>query len=360
MSRPTLARIALSALRHNLAVARAHARTGEVASRLWAVVKANAYGHGLGNALEAFGDADGLAMLEFDLAARLREWGWTRPILMMEGAFDRADVAFALEAGLDLVVHQEDQVAWLREAKSGGPVRAWVKVNSGMNRLGVPADAAARTHAALHGLETISEVGLMTHFANADLSGGADEAFARFMQCSQGLTGPRSLANSAALIDLPHTRADWVRPGVMLYGASPFADRSAVGLGLRAAMTLESRVIGVQQLRAGDTVGYGSTFRADRAMRIAIVACGYADGYPRHAPTGTPVAIDGVRTRLVGRVAMDMLMVDLTPVPGAGVGSRVELWGAEVPIDEVAASAGTIGYELMCALAPRVRVEVSN
>ena len=347
-------------MRHNLAVARAHARAAGGAAAVWAVVKANAYGHGLRHAMAAFAEADGLAVVEFDMAARLRDWGWSGRILMLEGAFDRHDVAQALDTGLDLVLHHDEQIAWVLEAGPGRKVRTWLKFNSGMNRLGFIGEAFRRAHAALSGAPAVAAIGLMTHFANSDLPGGAEDALARFVEATRGLRGPRSLANSAALIDLPRARADAVRPGVMLYGGSPFADRSAASLGLRAAMTLESRVIAVQDLGPGDAVGYGSLFRAEQPMRIGVVACGYADGYPRHAPTGTPVAVDGVLTRTVGRVAMDMLMVDLAPIPAAGVGSRVELWGETVPVDAMAAAAGTIGYELMCALAPRVPVRAED
>ena len=325
---------------------------------VWAVVKADAYGHGLREAARAFEQADGLAVLEFESAARLREWGWSKRILMMEGAFDREETDFALQAGLELVVHQPAQIEWLARSAATRSIGVWLKFNSGMNRLGMTAPELRSAHARLAGLPAVAHTGLMTHFADADLPGGADDALSRFRAATEGLRGPRSLANSAALIDLPHTHADAVRPGIMLYGGSPFAGRAAAALGLQPAMTLGSRLIGVQRLRPGEAVGYGSTFRAEREMRIGVVACGYADGYPRHAPTGTPVAVDGVRTRLVGRVAMDMLMVDLTPVPDASIGTPVELWGSRVPIDEVATAAGTVGYELMCALAPRVPREV--
>lgn len=348
-------------MRDNLAVARGLARdAGPRSGRIWAVVKANGYGHGLRNALHGFADADGLALIEFDLASRLRAWGWDGPILMLEGAFDTADVAQAREQGLALVVHDEDQLRWLetRGPADAGRLDVWLKCNTGMNRLGFPAASIPGLHARLRTLPAVRSVGLMTHFANSDLPGGADEAIGSFARATAGLAGERSLANSAALIDLPATRADWARPGVMLYGGSPFASRSARSLGLRAAMSLRSRIIAIQNLSPGDAVGYGSIFRADRPMRIGVVACGYADGYPRHAPNGTPVAVDGVRTGTVGRVAMDMLMVDLGPVPSAGVGAEVELWGDRIPIDEVAAASGTIGYELMCALAPRVPAEV--
>ena len=355
MSRPTLATIELAALTHNLQRARALA----AGARVWAVVKADAYGHGLGNAIEAFREADGLALVEFDGAQRLRDLGWTRPILMLEGAFDAGDAALAAELNLALVVHCDEQRGWVQSIEGERPVDVFLKFNSGMNRLGYDQAGLRAAYESLRGARAVRSITLATHFANADVAGGADAALARFERATQGLAAPRSLCNSAALIAVPGARGDAargdsVRPGIMLYGATPFADRGAAELELRPAMTLESRLIAVQQLAVGEAVGYGSTFVADRPTRIGVVACGYADGYPRHAPTGTPVAVDGVRTRTVGRVAMDMLMVDLGPVPGASAGSRVELWGATVPIDEVATHAGTIGYELMCALAPRV------
>lgn len=327
-------------------------------ARIWAVVKADGYGHGLEPAMRGFADADGLALVEFDYARRLRALGWRRPLLMLEGAFDASDVALAAQLGLTLAVHDESQLRWLETWRGPERLQVELKLNTGMNRLGFPAREGREAFARLQRLDCVESVGLMAHFADADVPGGADEALARFDRATAGLSARCSLANSAALIDLPAARRDAVRPGVMLYGATPFADRSAASLGLRAAMTLSSRLIGVQRLVEGDTVGYGSTFAAPAPMRVGVVACGYADGYPRHAPTGTPMAVAGIRTRLVGRVSMDMVTVDLDPIPGAKVGDEVELWGETVPIDEVAAAAGTVGYELMCALASRVPVEV--
>lgn len=350
MPRPILATISIPALRRNLSVARARAPGRFV----WAVVKADGYGHGLSNALRGFDGADGLALVEFDRALRLRELGWTGPILMLEGAFEAADVEQAAAQRFSLVVHETRQIDWLERLPAGAALDVLLKLNSGMNRLGFEPAPFRAAFERLRALPGVRAVTLMTHFADADVEGGATSALDRFEHATRGLEAPRSLANSAAVLSLPASHGAAIRPGILLYGATPFAHRDARSLGLRAAMTLESALIAVQSLAAGDAVGYGSTFRAERAMRIGVVACGYADGYPRHAPTGTPVAVDGVRTRIVGRVAMDMLTVDLTPVPRAGVGARVELWGEAVPIDEVAQAAGTIGYELMCALAPRV------
>ena len=357
MSRPIYATVSVAAMRHNLARVRALAP----GARAWAVVKANAYGHGVEAALDGFRDAHGLALVEFDKARALREAGWQRPILMLEGAFDEADVAQAARDRLSLVVHEARQIDWIAAATPVAPIDVHLKFNSGMNRLGFDEPGLRDAHARLGAMPAVASVGLVTHFANADLPGGAAGAIARFESATTGLVGERSLANSAAVIGLPAAHRDWVRPGIMLYGASPFGDRSAADCGLRPAMALRSRLIAVQALSAGDSVGYGSAFTADRPMRVGIVACGYADGYPRHAPTGTPIAVAGRRTRTLGRVSMDMLVVDLDPLPEARAGAEVELWGGGlVDIDEVAASAGTIGYELMCALAPRVPVRIDR
>jgi alanine racemase len=355
MSRPVRARVSLSALAHNLSVVRRSAP----GARVWAVVKAHAYGHGLSAAVRGFAGADGMALVEFDNARRLRALGWRGPILMLGGAFGSDDVSTAGALGLSLVVHEAAQVEWLREHR-GGAVDVWLKLNTGMNRLGVAPEQAASLQRELSAMPGVGKVSLMTHFADADRPGGADGAIERFERATADLPGSRSLANSAAVFDVPRAHRDWVRPGIALYGASPFADRAAGALGLRAAMTLGSELVAVRTLRAGDAVGYGSTFVADAPLRVGVVACGYADGYPRHAATGTPIEVAGVRTRTVGRVSMDLLTVDLDPVPQAGVGAPVELWGERVPVDEVAASAGTIGYELLCAVAPRVPMHLGD
>lgn len=355
MPRPIVASISISALQHNLVVAKAHAP----AAKAWAVVKANAYGHGLERAMRGFAGADGLALVEVDYAVRLRELGWTKPILLLEGFFEAADLPLLARHDIQFAVHCEEQIAWLEAFETGAGLHAHLKMNSGMNRLGFKPDAYRAAHARLKRIASIRSVTMMTHFANADDAGNPDlslqEQLKRFNAGTQGLDGPKSLCNSAA--DLLHGELafDWVRPGIMLYGGTP-GGGSAADFGLRPAMTLESRIIGVQDIAPGEAIGYGSRFVADQPMRIGVVACGYADGYPRHAPNGTPVMVDGVKTGTVGRVSMDMLAVDLSAIPNAGVGSRAVLWGEGLPIDEVAFAAGTIGYELMCALAPRVAV----
>lgn len=360
MPRPIQATIHPSALASNLARARAAAP----GSRTWAVLKADGYGHGLLPAAAAFDAADGLALLEFDRASILRERYPARRILMLEGPFGPADARQAVAERLDLAVHSAIQLDWIETAarKAGAaPAAIWLKYDSGMHRLGFDAEGLAAARIRLAAFDRVPPIGLMSHFANADRLGGIEAALDRIGEVRRACPElPCSFANSAAVLASPIAHGDWIRPGIMLYGASPFDGRSAASLGLRAGMTLASELIAVRRIEAGESVGYGSTFIAPAPMRIGTVACGYADGYPRHAPTGTPVVVGGIRTQLVGRVSMDMLGVDLEPVPQAGIGTAVELWGEALPIDEVAAAAGTIGYELMCALAPRVPVRLAD
>jgi len=356
MPRPLLAITDIPALRSNLAVARHKAP----ASKLWAVVKADAYGHGLANALQGFASADGLSLVEFDRAVTLRELGWKGPLMMMEGVFSAPDLALLQAYDLQPVVHNDEQIALL--ATLGGEVGLHIhlKINTGMNRLGFVPERAPEVFSRLCALPAVSSISWLTHFANAEdpeAELSAAVQWAQLQACMQGLDASVSLSNSAALLLQGQISGDWARPGVMLYGGSP-GGGSAASFGLQAAMTLRSELVAIQHLKAGSSIGYGSGFTAEHSMRIGVVACGYADGYPRHAPTGTPVLVNGVRTRVVGRVSMDMLSVDLDPVPDAIVGSAVELWGTQLPIDEVAHAAGTIGYELMCGITPRVRREV--
>ncbi len=355
-SRPIRARIAPQAIRHNYRLAKQHAPR----SRAWAVIKANAYGHGQWRAVDALRDeADGFAMLECENAVALREAGITQPILLLEGIFSARDARAVVEHRLTTVVHCPEQLELLvRNGHFSAPVAVCLKLNTGMNRLGFTAQTLPKALDILRQLPV--DITLMTHFAEADGERGVAWQMERFRALAGDWKGPVSLGNSAAVLRHPEAHGDWVRPGIMLYGASPFAEQSAAELGLQPAMTLESAIIGVQELAPGERVGYGGTFTAERPMRIGVVACGYADGYPRHAPTGTPIAVMGRRTRIVGRVSMDMLACDLTDIPAAGIGAPVTLWGrglaGEVPADEVAAAAGTIAYELFCAVAPRVPV----
>ena len=352
--RPLTATIDTAALAHNLGVARAHAG----AARVLAVVKANAYGHGLDRVLPALGLADGLALIEIDVAARLREAGYAKRLVLLEGLFERAEVEAAARCDLSIVVHCEEQLRMLDAAPAGARFDVLFKLNTGMNRLGFAPAQAGDALARLRAHRAVRDVALMTHFAAADEARGIGFQFDAFSRFAAAHSLRCTLANSAALLRYPQARADWVRPGIMLYGCSPFADAPAAQFGLTPVMTLASRVIAVQALNAGDSVGYGSAFSAPHAMRIGVVACGYADGYPRHAPTGTPVLVAGQRTRTVGRVAMDLICCDLSGLPVAAVGAPVTLWGEGLPADEVAAAAGTVSYELLCALAARVPVVV--
>jgi len=361
MPRPIHALIHTDALRHNLA--RLQQATPD--ARLWAVVKAQAYGHGLERAFAGLRAADGFAVLDLTEAQTLRALDWRGPILLLEGVFEQRDLEACSRLDLWHVVHNEAQIDMLSRHKNQVPQRVFLKMNSGMNRLGFVPERFRAAWARLNALPQVDEISLMTHFAHADDSVGVDAQLAVFQATSLDLPGERSLANSAAMLrhgDNPAVSADWVRPGIALYGSAPDHPlHTAADWGLRPTLSLRSQIIGVQHLKAGDEVGYGGVFRAPHDMRIGVVACGYADGYPRHAPTGTPVLVAGARTTTVGRVSMDMLCVDLTLVPQAQQGSETTLWGqasngALLCIDEVAAAAGTVAYELMCALAPRVPV----
>jgi alanine racemase len=354
MSRPTRAEIDTDALRRNFEVARRHCG----AAKIWSVVKANAYGHGLLRVARALADhSDGFAVIEPESALALRDEGIELPILMMEGFYSSEELPLFAELRLTPVLHTLDQVDALERAGLPMRIPVYLKLNTGMNRLGLD---AGELELALEHLEHTGAGGpitLMTHFADADEERGIADQLARFRQMRADRPLATCLANSAALLRFPESIGDWVRPGIMLYGASPFpTQQSAEALGLLPVMTLSSELIGVQSLQPGDRVGYAGTFVADSEMRVGVVACGYADGYPRHAPTGTPILVGGRRTRTLGRVAMDKICVDLTGIPDAAVGTAVTLWGKGMPADDVATAAGTVAYELFCALSPRVPI----
>lgn len=352
-------------MRHNLA----RVRQAALDAKVWAVVKARAYGHGVAQAFAGFRAADGFAVLDLSEAQTLRELDWRGPILLLEGVFEQRDLEWCSRLDLWHVVHNEAQIDMLSRHKTQLPQRVFLKMNTGMNRLGFAPARFRSAWARLNALPQVDEISLMTHFAHADDAQGVQAQMQVFQATSHDLPGERSLANSAAVLRHgahPEVLADWVRPGIALYGSAPDHPlHQAAHWGLQPAMSLRSQLIAVQHLQAGDEVGYGGLFKASQDMRIGVVACGYADGYPRHAPSGTPVLVHGVLCQTVGRVSMDMLCVDLTPVPAAHVGSEVTLWGCATSgevlcIDEVAAAAGTVGYELMCALAPRVSVHVDE
>ncbi len=352
MARPIQAHVDSSALQNNLHIAR-----GLTAARIMAVIKADGYGHGLLRVAEALVASDGFALLDIQDAIALREAGFRQTILLLEGFFDAEDLALVAEYDLTCVIHNQQQIALLDAYPRRGTLDVWLKINSGMNRLGFAPHSVAPVMEQLRRHPALRDITLMNHFAHADEARGIAEQLTVFNELAASYRVARSLANSAAVLRYPASHADWVRPGIMLFGASPFAETSAQQLGLKPVMTLSSRIIALQELKAGDEIGYSSLFRAEHAMRVGIVACGYADGYPRHAPNGTPVLVDGQRTQILGRVSMDMLYVDLSKLARADVGSRVVLWGEGMPIETVAQAAGTISYELMCALSKRVPIK---
>jgi alanine racemase len=363
MPRPIQATIHSDALRHNLARMRDCAPDAKV----WGVVKANAYGHGIERVFGGLRGADGFALLDLQEAERVRALGWRGPILLLEGVFEPRDLELCSRLNLWHTVHCDEQIDMLAMHKTHQPHRVFLKMNSGMNRLGFAPHRYRSAWTRLDALPQVDEISLMTHFSDADGAKGIAQQLRVFDEVTRDLPGERTLSNSAASLRFGKNagvRADWIRPGIAVYGSAPdYPDHDIAHWDLQPAMTLTARIIAVQELAPGETVGYGSSFTADAPLRIGVVACGYADGYSRHCSTGTPVLVDGVRTRMVGRVSMDMITVDLTPVPEAGFGAAVTLWGRAgngtvLSIDEVARAGGTVGYELMCGLALRVPVVV--
>lgn len=357
---PIRARIALDAWRRNLALLRRAAPT----SKLLAVIKANAYGHGAVQAARTLAEADAFGVARLGEGVELRRARITRPIVLMEGVFSDAELALALQHELDLVVHEPGQLQMLERAATAAGRVIWLKIDTGMSRLGFAPQDAVDAAKRLRALPQLGELRVMTHFACADEPGSplTDRQRQRFDTALAEIsrTGSRpvaGLANSAAILDRPDTHRDWVRAGIALYGSSPFSGRTAESLGLEPVMTLATQVIALRDLQPGDTVGYGATWHAARPSRLATIAAGYADGVPRHLPSGSPVLVDGRRVPLVGRVSMDMVTVDVTDLEGVRVGSEATLWGRGLPVDEVAAAAGTISYELLCGVTRRVAFE---
>ncbi|WP_339523208.1 alanine racemase [Pseudomonas sp. EA_35y_Pfl2_R111] len=351
--RPLVATIDLSAIAHNYAVAKRCAPGRQA----FAVVKANAYGHGVREVVTALHDmADGFAVASLEEAAEVRALHGEARILLLEGCFEEDECQFAAQLGLDVVLHGEQPAQQLLAASLARPVNVWLKLDSGMHRLGFSAAAVREWHGRLRGAAQVAELNLLSHFACADERGSetTELQLEQFLDLLDLDFAQRSLANSAAILTIPAAHMDWLRPGIMLYGATPFADLGVAELGLRPAMSLTAQLIACRDVAVGEAVGYGGTWRAERPSRIGTVSCGYADGYPRHAPAGTPVVIQGQRVALVGRVSMDMLTIDLTDLPAGAVGDAVELWGAQLPVDEVAHAAGTIGYELLSKVTARV------
>lgn len=351
--RRTRVTIDLGALRHNLERAR-HAAPGR---RVMAAIKANGYGHGLVRAAGALASADALGVACLAEALELREAGVSGRIVLLEGFFHAEEIPLIAAHGLDTVVHHPEQLRALELTPTDRPLQVWLKLDTGMHRLGFPPERLREHHQRLHDSRARTElVGFMTHLAEAD--DRASDATARqvslFETTLAGLPGERAIANSAGVLGWPQTHADWVRPGIMLYGVSPFIGGSGGEEGLRPAMTLESQLIAVNHLRRGERIGYGGTWTCPEDMPVGVVSIGYGDGYPRHARNGTPVLVNGRRARLVGRVSMDMLTVDLRDQPDARVGDPVVLWGRGLPAEEIAQCAETIAYELLCGVTRRV------
>jgi len=347
-----------AALRHNLA----RVRNLAPRSRVWAVIKSNAYGHGVERVAQALAGADGFALARLEEALRLRELGIRKPLLILEGVFNIDDARAAIAADCQLAVHHPYQVELLAGLDLPPSLKVWLKVDTGMHRLGIRPDQVTRVSARLRDCRVVSELNLMTHLANADDRG--DDAtrhqYERYDSLPLARFKQHSLANSAGLIAYPETRRDWVRPGIMLYGVSPFTDSLGVEEDLRPVMTFSARVIAVNTCKAGERIGYGGTYRCPVDMPVAVLGVGYGDGYPRHAGSGTPVLIRGRRLPLIGRVSMDMISVDARRLPDLQIGEAAILWGRGLAVEEIARAAGTIGYELLCGITGRVEFSDRN
>lgn len=357
MSRLIRAVIEPRALRHNLTTIRERSRR----ARIMAVVKANAYGHGLVPTALALPEADAFAVARLEEGLALRAAGITAPIVLLEGVFSAEQLLEAARHGFDLVVHDALQVELLEEMTGAHRFVLWIKIDTGMNRLGFPPREFAGALERVRRLKTAPlEIRVLTHLACADARDNrmTSEQLARFRETTRGLNYSVSIANSAGIFGSAALNCDWVRPGLALYGASPFADSSAAQLGLEPVMSLESSVIALRRVTAGETVGYGAAWTAPRDSKIAIIAAGYGDGLPRGLPGGTPVLIDGARAPIVGRVSMDMIAVDVSALPEVHVGTGALLWGPGLPVEEIARHAGTIPYELLCSVSQRVPLEL--
>lgn len=352
--RPLKALINQTALRYNLATVKQLAPK----SKIMAVVKANGYGHGLINVAHGLIESDGFAVLSLNEAIDLREHGFEQDLLLLEGAFEAYEASIAAKMHFNLVVHSLYQLQIIEKLKLDHPIDIHFKINTGMNRLGFNPIEAKEILKTLQSKSYIKSITLMTHFATADEAKGIDWQFNTFNDVAKHFNFSRSVANSASIINYKSTHLDWVRPGIMLYGASPIEGQASGLFNLKPAMQLKSKIIAIQNISKEDSVGYGEVFKAKNDMRIAIVACGYADGYPRHAPSGTPVYVEGKKTVTVGRVSMDMLYIDITNIPKAAIASEVELWGEHVLVDEVAEKSGTVGYELLCAISASKRIPI--
>lgn len=358
MSRTALATIHLGALRRNLARVRELA----VDAKVMAVVKADGYGHGLERVARALDDADAFGVASLGDGLRLRAAGITKRVVVLSGPDEAGDLSEFRRLGLDAVIHHESQLTWLEADHDARPLRVWLKIDTGMHRLGFAPAQARAAHARLRALANVdADIALMTHFAASDEFDNALTArqTVAFDAATRGIQGPRSLANSAGVLGWPQAKnadlgQNWVRVGGLLYGLSVVEGKSGVDLRFEPAMTLSAKLIAVNRVARGERVGYAATFECPEDMPVGVAAIGYGDGYPRSAPSGTPVLVEGKRAALAGRVSMDLLAIDLRNVPGAKVGDRVVLWGGDLPIEEIAARAGTISYDLTCGMTKRV------
>lgn len=349
------AKLNLDAIQHNLAVVRRHAPDAKV----MAVIKANAYGHGMLRVAKQLDNVDGFAVARVDEGVKLRKAGITQRIAVMEGFTCEEELDQLVSHGLDALVHSYSQLAVFARRREQAKISIWLKIDTGMNRLGFAVSEAAEIYRRLTACPLVkTPIGLMTHLANADdkTDPMTLKQIRLFNDTVAGLSGPRSIANSAGILGWPESLAEWVRPGIMLYGISPFADSTGEQLKLKPVMSLHSRLIAVKSIKQGDTVGYGGTWLCQQSSTMGVVAIGYGDGYPRYAKPGTPVLVNGRRVPLIGRVSMDMITVDLASLPDAKTGDPVTLWGDGLAVEEVAICAGTIPYTLLCGITQRVQI----
>ncbi len=363
MSRPAEVVIDLSAIRENLDIAKLAAPN----TKAYAIIKADGYGHGIICTAYALRDADGFGVASIDEALQLRARNIQKPILLLEGIFDQLEFEEIIQHNLEIVLHHKWQLHalqdWAVKPSSNSPpaklkqIDIWLKLDTGMNRLGFAPKDIYSIWNVLKKNPLIRSIKLMTHLANADdvTDNFTENQLVRFESATQNINTLKSIANSAAVLAWPQAHAEIIRPGIMLYGASPFIKTNASDFKLKPAMTLQSKLIAIKELKKGNPVGYGGDWTAPYNTRIGIVAIGYGDGYPRHAPSGTPVLVGGNRTQLVGRVSMDLLCVDLGKLPSAKIGDNVVLWGKGLPVEEVAQHAETISYELFCGITKRVK-----
>ncbi len=353
MSRPAKVHIHLSALKHNLNIIRERAPN----SKVMAIIKADAYGHGIARVAKKLSDADAFGVACIEEAISLRNAGIEKNIILLEGMYAESEIELIAKHRFELVIHDVSQIEMLEASNINAKLKVWIKIDTGMHRLGFSPNDFNEAYERLNQLSNIDRpLRLMTHLATANERD--PELTFQQIRCLNELTSELSLektiANSAAVLNIEESHGDWIRPGLMLYGISPFSDTTGADHNLKPVMTLKSKLIAVKQLKTGDPVGYGASWCCPENMPIGIVAAGYGDGYPRHAISGTPLLVNGERCSLIGRASMDMLAVDLRNQPAAKVGDPVVLWGQDLPVEEIARSANTIPYQLLCAVHKRL------